>query len=137
LQTRKYWKWPKPLWYVYSSLQKFRPQFLWFQRHGPKFKLWKESLNSDGHQQNKRKFKKWWSSIHQYQQNEALVLTELTKHKKTMTRVIRGKILNIYIRDRDGNALLFWMKENCDVKIKFCTNGCPMVYGFQVLGIQI
>ena len=45
--------------------------------------------------------------IHQYQQNEVLVLTELTKHKKTMTRVIRGKILNIYIRDRDGNALLF------------------------------
>ena len=37
--------------------------------------LWKESLNSDGHQ------------FHQYQQNEQapLVLTELTEHKKKTT----------------------------------------------------
>jgi len=32
----------------------------------------------------KRKFKQWWSSIQQYQQNERspLILTALTEHKK-------------------------------------------------------
>ena len=32
-------------------------------------------------------FKQWWSTIHQYQQNEQSpqILTEVAEHKKTMT----------------------------------------------------
>ena len=54
----------------------------------------KESLNSDSqqfhqYQQNKRKFKQWWSTIHQYQQNKrkfkqwwSTILPISTKQKK-------------------------------------------------------